>query len=104
MTRWTIADAPRDLLIEPNAGVYVVFVGGAAVYVGQSGNVKKRLCDLKYRREYGSSIKVFGERCFLPDETFKIKIKYAARRGEQLMLEARLIKRLQPRFNLAGLK
>jgi hypothetical protein len=34
---------------------------------------------------------------------FAGKVKYAVRYGEHLMLEARLIRRLQPQFNRRGL-
>lgn len=80
------------------AGVYIVVYPGdlkhfgdrnyQILYVGSSGNIRKRLrCrnDLKIIRIVYGYVQVF----------FKICSNYRA-------LEARLIKELQPRFNIAG--
>ena len=84
---WSYQDA------ENLPGVYVLMDDGVPVYVGTSETVRHRLMSHR-RRDRASRIEVRG--------VTKIKVRYDRRYGERLMREARLIRRLRPKFNRAG--
>lgn len=83
-------------------GVYVILAAGEAVYVGASNRIRQRL------RQHGLRNHPEGT-TLTPWAAFRwethlvtVKVKYAKRYGAHLMLEARLIRRLQPMFNVRG--
>lgn len=94
-------------------GVYVVYQDGVVVYVGSTTVLSDR-CRV-YRRKASGIQKNYGERD--PNEgclwtpwgpvapgAIRIKVKQSRRLGDWLMWEYRLISRLQPRYNRAGIK
>jgi len=85
------------------AGVYVIYVGKAAVYVGQSVNVANRLAAHNIRFGYGRHIHTpWGD---VPDNyPITAKVKLSRRMGDWAMWEIRLIARLKPQFNTHHLK
>lgn len=93
---WAITAELDDL--PPLAGVYVIYVNGEAVYVGQSSSLFHRVRSYKFRFGYARNIKTpWGD---LPDTSVVYcKYKCTKRLGEHLMLEYRLIQRLQPKHN-----
>jgi excinuclease UvrABC nuclease subunit len=82
-------------------GVYAVFINHRLVYIGQSANVRSRILGghaFHYAR-YSSSIETpWGATpCSV---TFKVRASRSY--GDWLAIEARLVRRLQPRFNSIG--
>lgn len=85
--------------IPPVAGCYALYERGALVYIGSSINLKARLgTHLRQPRQFhGCDGWVQG----VNPITFA-KIKVTRRCGDWIMWEWRLITRLQPRDNRAG--
>lgn len=104
--RFDPARAESTLLNLP--GCYVIYRADRVWYVGQSECVRRRIFNYRF------------EHCPAPEEGYygftrtpwgiwswdcgpvTGKVAYAHRHGEQLMLEARLIRRLQPVLNKRG--
>jgi excinuclease UvrABC nuclease subunit len=81
-------------------GCYAVYVAGELVYIGSCLDFRKRLTQHKFRCSYSGGV-------FTPWGVFEgvvIKIRTFRRFGEWLMVEARLIRRLHPRFNVSGVR
>lgn len=79
-------------------GCYAIYCDGQLIYIGQAGNIWVRL--KSYRIGYG-----FTNTIFTPwgcCDSLCVKVRTPRRFGEWLMTEARLIKRLLPRFNCVG--
>jgi excinuclease UvrABC nuclease subunit len=77
---------------------YAIYFDGEMVYIGSTNNLRNRFSGHAFRYGYGKNIITpFQE---VPYDT-KITIKYKPikKYGYWLMLEARLIRRLQPLFN-----
>lgn len=106
MSGWKQFD-PTENDIPAIAGVYVIFLHGAAVYVGQSLNLRQRFSRSgghNIRHGYANNI-VTPWGTFLNDggvPSVTAKFKAPKRFGEHLMWEARLIMKLQPKFNQRG--
>lgn len=90
---------PYDCRFLPNGGgCYAVYGEGGIIYIGQSSNLKVRLLSYRMRPDYGDGyITPWGN-----FSGFKLKIKPSRRYGDWAMRELRLIRRLRPRFNRAG--
>ena len=86
--------------IPPLPACYVITLDGVSIYVGQTLNLRTRF--------YKHGIKCTGESQWqtrwgpLTGE-MRLKVKYGQRYGDWCMREARLIQRLQPRFNLRAI-
>lgn len=82
-------------------GVYAVFINGDLLYIGSSMNVRTRLSNhaLKYARYSATVHTPWGD--FKADE-WVVKYRPSRRYGDWAMVELRLIRRLCPRFNIAG--
>lgn len=96
--RWSLLHEASEwfLLHGRREGCYAVYVEGHLAYVGRSFNVRGRLAQHEFRPNFT------GDRTITPWGSFEkvsVKIRYARRYGESLMLEARLIRRLAPTFN-----
>ena len=85
---------------------YVITFNQEVVYVRQTVNLRKRMSEHRFTDETDGS----GEICAvtpwgrLRGVSVWGRVKYAKRIGEQLMVEARLIHRLQPRLNRRGIR
>lgn len=80
---------------------YVILSDGVAIYVGQTMNLKKRLRQHQIRPSYGLAGDAHTPWGPLPNVT--IKANFGRKFGDWAMRELRLIYRLKPRFNAAGL-
>ena len=93
--------AGRDAIIHaikeapPRPGVYRMIDGrGDVLYVGKAKNIKKRIA--AYARPTGLDTRI--ERMIAPTRTLEFVVTRTE--TEALLLEANLIKRLRPRFNV----
>lgn len=81
-------------------GCYAIYLDGELAYIGQSGNISSRLSS------YRIHIDLFGDKTWACSfgnyDAIRVKWKPSRRYGEWLMREARLIRRLRPRFNIVG--
>ena len=76
-------------------GVYrMIGAGGEVLYVGKAKNIRKRV--LSYARPTGQVTRIAR----MVDITASIEFVTTATETEALLLEANLIKRLRPRFNV----
>lgn len=71
-------------------GVYALRQDGQVVYIGSSSNIANRLSSHELLR----TLKQQGE--------IEVGIRYISKPGEHLAAEYRLIRRLQPKLNVAG--
>jgi hypothetical protein len=85
---WSIDDAPL------NAGCYALVASESAIYIGQSGNIRSRLVAHHWRIKRRGVKTRWG---FIDGGIVKVRI--SKRPAEHLMIEARLIERLSPKFN-----
>src|SRR6202163_2145945 len=91
--RSAIADFARHA--PPAPGVYrMIGAGGEVLYVGKAKNIKKRV--LSYARPTGQVTRIARMIAI----TNSIEFVTTATETEALLLEANLIKRLRPRFNV----
>lgn len=90
-SRWEEFEGPRLLRLPNTAGVYVIMITGLVYYVGQSRRLRDRLENRFYDLGNGETMTPWGKRLGVV-----VKISRSKRYGEELMREARLIKRLQP--------
>jgi GIY-YIG catalytic domain-containing protein len=109
MTHWQPfrPHRPESALSIP--GCYVFLWVGTPIYVGQSTNVRRRIKQHNCENVCGEDVHENGW-VATPWGNFPWsagnltgKVKYASRYGEQLMLEARLIRKLKPEGNNRGL-
>jgi hypothetical protein len=98
--RWDCRDAP---------GCYVIYRGGVIVYVGQSESIRRRLTDYRFQNRPGAD-DMFSGHTRTPwgewrwaEGKITGKVFYARKFGEQLMVEARLIRRIKPLLNRRGI-
>lgn len=100
MSRWQQFDVMgREARSIPSeAGVYVIYIGGRLVYVGQSVNVRSRIAGHRFRYGYGRNIHTPWME--VADTTpVTVKVKRSRRLGDWAMWEIRLIARLRPECN-----
>lgn len=109
MSRWDPVSPRKPDRWRNAAGCYVILLDGLAIYVGQSENVRRRITKHGFEN-YAGLGDIRDGYCSSPwgdihwsEGTLTAKVKYARRFGEQLMVEARLIRRLRPRFNIRGI-
>ncbi len=82
-------------LAPASPGVYrMVAAGGDVLYVGKAKNIKKRI--LAYMRPAGHTMRIAR----MIAQTAAVEFVTTATETEALLLEANLIKRLRPRFNV----
>ena len=109
-SRWEEFDPTDPRTIKASAGCYVIYFGDQIVYVGQSENVKRRISGYRCVNRCGEDDPFDGYTsspwgdAHWRDGGLRGKVRYAARFGEQLMTEARLIYRIRPPFNRRGLR
>src|SRR4029077_14079976 len=86
----------RDAKLAPSApGVYrMIDAAGEVLYVGKAKNIRKRITS--YTRPAGHDTRI--ERVIA--QTAAVEFVTTATETEALLLEANLIKRLRPRFNV----
>jgi hypothetical protein len=107
--RWRSFDPTRaqtSLLNLP--GVYVIYRGDRIKYVGQSECVRRRIHNYRFENFpspeeffHGFTRTPWGDWSW-SEGGVTGKVAYARRYGEQLMTEARLIRRLRPSLNRRG--
>jgi len=99
MTEWKTI-VPTDHWEAPNRpAVYVFFLDGEAVYVGQTSQLKKRLEQHGITWGYDGKLKTpWGSFPTTTEATCKFRL--SRKIGDWLMWEQRLIWRLQPRYNI----
>jgi len=78
--------------------VYVFYFDGRLVYIGSTNNLKKRISQYQFRVSHGEILTHWGR--FERDTIIEVKYKTSKKYAYWLMLEARLIKRIQPIFNI----
>ncbi len=78
------------------AGVYAVFMNGILSYIGQTRDLGSRIASHNFYRR-GVYATPWGL-C----ETLWVKVRPSDHFGDELRREARLIRRLKPRFNKNG--
>ena len=87
----------RDFVtrLPPRPGVYRMFdAAGDAIYVGKARNLKNRVCS--YARGQGHNNRI----ALMISLTVNMEFVTTASEAEALLLEANLIKKLKPRFNV----
>lgn len=112
MSRWQEIDRVRNAF-PLGCGVYVVYWNGVVVYVGSSTSLRHR-CRVYWRKHrtrynYGETPsrekKLWRTPFGLVEQgSIRIKVKCSQRQGDWLMWEYRLIRRLQPEWNRAGIE
>lgn len=109
MSRWESVSPRKPGRWRAAPACYVIFYEGVAVYVGQSIDVQQRIRGYSFENYPSRGDDPADGFCTSPwgglswrDGTITAKVKYARRFGEQLMVEARLIRRIKPRFNIRG--
>jgi excinuclease UvrABC nuclease subunit len=79
-------------------GVYAIYLDGVLSYIGSSKDIRHRLSTYAFEWDYGGDLTtpwgVF--------RTLDVKVFICSKYGSWLMREARLIRRLRPRFNTHG--
>ena len=107
--RWREFDPTWARSCEDVAGVYVLMHGPRVMYVGQSESVYRRIRNYRFENYAGRNDMADGHTRTpwgdwrWADGVIRGKVCYARRYGEHLMIEARMIRRLQPIHNLRGL-
>jgi excinuclease UvrABC nuclease subunit len=77
---------------------YVLYFDGELKYIGSTNNLRNRFSGHAIRYGYGKNLHTpWGD--FSDDVNILIKYKPSKKYGDWLMVEARLIKRIQPLFN-----
>lgn len=98
--QWHLFDPFTGAGLPRAPGVYVFFFDGRPVYIGSSNNLQGRLWQhrFEYARVSSDQHTPWG---FQPGYTVITgKLRVSFRYGEWAMTELRLIKRLQPRYNI----
>ncbi len=92
-TRWKITEANAA----PHAaGCYAISCGPQLLYIGSALNIRHRL------QEHGLCNRWQRRHCrFGQVDELTVRVAYAARRGDHLRREFRLIARIKPPFNIA---
>ena len=110
MSRWQALNITRRGAAMDRPGCYAIFANGKPVYIGQSESVRRRIDGYRCANVPGQGVDQFDGTTRTPwgewrwaEGGITAKVKYANKYGEQLMVEARLIRKLRPRFNLRGL-
>jgi excinuclease UvrABC nuclease subunit len=101
---WIVQDALYWWALPAIPGVYVFSAGSRALYVGQTGNLRRRI--KSYRLHVERRLSMGGVVTLTPWGAFRdvvsLKVRVSSQWGDWLMREARLIRRLQPALNRAG--
>jgi excinuclease UvrABC nuclease subunit len=80
--------------------VYCVKINGAVVYVGSTRRFRTRFYEHRIRCGYAKNIILpWGE--VNHDAELSVKVSFSKKYGDWAMRELRLIKRLEPKFNIA---
>jgi hypothetical protein len=99
---WIVIDYDKNALawieMTTGGGCYAIYCDKRLVYIGQAGNVRKRISSYRIQYGYSSSIYTPWGTCL----NVVIKISKSRRYGDWAMKELRLIRRLKPVFNCVG--
>ena len=98
MSRWQSFDLRAVFPRSP--GVYAIYLDGALAYIGQTVDLRNRLCEQRMRFGYAPGV-VHTE--WGDFKTLTIKVSNSRRYGDWAMRELRLIRRLKPWANRRGL-
>jgi len=97
---WKSLDLFRDSYKIPLVScVYAFYFNGELVYIGSTINLKARLISYRFRIQFGKLMTKWG--IFDIDTKVIVKYRVSVKYAEWLMVEARLIKRLQPKYNIS---
>lgn len=93
VSRWTPFDPVSNGSLPSGAGVYVIYWDDKVVYIGSASSLNARM---KAHR--------CGEPVWMTNSGVRISGKFcrSSKYGEWLMVEARLIRRIKPKFNKRG--
>ena len=107
VSKWLTPRSANEIPDLP--GVYVLILDKAWIYVGSTSSLAKRLRQHNIRKHepasYLYTVEDAEAKWLTPwgsCRTVKVKIRPTQKFGEWLMIEARLIKRLQPHLNSRG--
>lgn len=108
-TRWILVNPAQHGAMPAAAGVYVIYLNGEPVIVGQSQNMRQRFGTASngHNIRYGYAHNIHTPWGTFDDfehglDSVTCKYRLSRRWGDILMWEARLILKLQPRFNQRG--
>lgn len=79
--------------------VYAFYVNDELVYIGSTVNLRVRMSAYRFK-DVGEKTMTPWRKSIPPRAKIEVKYKGSKIYGYWLMLEARLIKRIQPRFNI----
>lgn len=96
---WTSINLLENMQKLPTvACCYVIYFDGALRYIGSTNNLRNRFSGHGIRYGYGRNLHTpWGD--FPDDINITLKYKVSIKYGDWLMIECRLIKRVQPTFN-----
>lgn len=95
-SKWVTVDLRA--LVPRLPACYVVYLGGALSYIGQTADLAVRLSAHGVRLGYGGSVRSKWGAA----QSILIKARFGEVLGDWAMREVRLIARLQPRLNCLG--
>jgi hypothetical protein len=98
-----------------SAGLYALYEDGRLLYIGKSWNLRSRVWNHRHLRRNGPCpLRSYGEPCHCPPAKTEfqgvnpyrmwVKIRHPRRHENWHETEVRLIYRLQPPFNRAGVR
>lgn len=95
---WIAFDPAMVLTLPDLPAVYVIFLDGVLAYVGETQSLQKRFGHYEFKLGYGNeTLTKWGEFGLVI-----VKAGMSRRFGDWKYREARLIRRLRPRFNQLG--
>jgi excinuclease UvrABC nuclease subunit len=95
-SRWQEIETYRWAQLPHREACYVVFCAGEVIYIGHTFDLRRRMQKHNFRPAYTSEfITPWGNIA----GRGTIKVAYARKFGESLMIEARLIRKLKPLYN-----
>jgi excinuclease UvrABC nuclease subunit len=97
MSKWKRISSTEEL--PESAGCYVVSDGVKTYYVGRTTNLYNRL---NFGHCVGVSPKGLASKSWGQIDGGRLSIRESSRYAEELMIEAQLIRRLRPIFNVSG--
>ena len=79
--------------------VYAFYINDELVYIGSTVNLRVRMSGYRFKEVDGKTVTPWRKK-IEPRVKIEVKYKGSKKYAYWLMLEARLIKRLQPKYNI----